>query len=122
MSTAATGGGEDGNGGGDLKGKNTNAAHDLKKMSTFERGMLRHLQGVIADANARGEEPPWDALYAPPDMHHYLQRKTAYAIARGEEPPWGGLYAPLADPFVANSPAKKATKKDKSSSSHRKNG
>jgi hypothetical protein len=55
-------------------------------------------------------------------MHHYLQRKTAYAIARGEEPPWGGLYAPLADPFVANSPAKKATKKDKSSSSHRKNG
>jgi hypothetical protein len=35
-----------------------------------------------------------DALYAPPDMHNYLQRKTAKttdAIARGEEPPYGGL-------------------------------
>jgi hypothetical protein len=50
--------------------------------------MLHHLQRVIADAIARGEEPPWDALYAPPGMHHYLQRKTADAIARGEEPPW----------------------------------
>jgi hypothetical protein len=61
-------------------------------------------------------------------MHLYLQRKTADAIARGEEPPWGGiytpggLYAPPADPCVANPPAKKATKKGKPSSSHRKNG
>jgi hypothetical protein len=73
------------------------------------------MQGKTADVIARGEEPPWDAFYAPPDMHNYLQRKTANAIARGEEPPYGGLYAPPADPCVANPPAKKGTKKDKPS-------
>jgi hypothetical protein len=57
-----------------------------------------------------------------------LQRKTADAIARGEEPPYGGLYAlgglygPSANPYVANPPTKKATKKDKPSLSHRKDG
>jgi hypothetical protein len=56
--------------------------------------MHHYLQRRTADAIARGEEPPWDALYAPPDMHHYLQRRTTDAIARGEEPPYGGLYAP----------------------------
>jgi hypothetical protein len=64
-------------------------APDLKTMSRFERGMLWYMQGKIADAIARWEEPPWDALYAPPDMHHYLQRKNAEAIARGEEPHLG---------------------------------
>jgi hypothetical protein len=63
-------------------------------MSTLERGMLRYMQGKTADAIARGDEPPWDDLYAPPDTYPYLQRKTAYAIAKGEEPPYGGLYAP----------------------------
>jgi hypothetical protein len=33
----------------------------------------------------------WDALYPPPDVHHYLQRRTADAIAGGEEPPYGCL-------------------------------
>jgi hypothetical protein len=28
-----------------------------------------------AYAIAKGEEPPWDAFYAPPDMHHYLKKK-----------------------------------------------
>jgi hypothetical protein len=121
MSTASAEGGEDGNDGGDPKGKNTNAAPDPKKMSMFKRDMLRYMQGRTADAIARGEEPPWDALYAPPDMHHYLQRKTEYAIARGEEPPYGGLYAPLVESCVANPPAKKATMKNKPSSSHSKN-
>jgi hypothetical protein len=93
MSTTATGGGQDGNGGGDLKEKNTNAAPDPKKMSTFERGMLHHLQGVTVDAIVIGDDPPWDALYAPPDMHHYLQRRTADAILKGEELHYGGLYA-----------------------------
>jgi hypothetical protein len=46
-----------------------------------------------ADVIARGEEPPCDGLYAPIDMHHYLQRKTTNAIARWEKPPCGGLYA-----------------------------
>jgi hypothetical protein len=82
-------------------------------MSTFESGMLHHLQGVPADAIARGEESPWDALYAPPDMHHCLQRRTTVAIVRGDKHPYGGLYAPPADPCVANPPDKKATKKDK---------
>jgi hypothetical protein len=50
-----------------------------------------------------------------------LQRKIVDAIARGEEPPYGGLYAPPADPCVANPPGKKATRKDKPSPSHRKN-
>jgi hypothetical protein len=94
MSTAAAEGGEDGNSGGDPKGKNTNTTPDPKKMSTLERGMLRYMQGKTADAIARGEEPPCNGLYAPIDMHHYLQRKTADAIARGEKPPYGGLYAP----------------------------
>jgi hypothetical protein len=122
MSTSAAGGGEDGNGGGHPKGKNTNAAPDPKKMSTLKRGMVRYMQEKTADAIARGEEPPWDAFYAPPDMHHYLQRKTTDAIARGEEPPYsglyapGGLYAPPTEPCVANSPAKKGTRKDKPSS------
>jgi hypothetical protein len=40
------------------------------------------MQGKTADAIARGEEPPCDGLYAPIDMHHYLQRKTTNAIAR----------------------------------------
>jgi hypothetical protein len=62
MATLAAGGGENGNGGGDRdpshhKGKNTNAALDLKKMSMLERGMLRYMQGKTADAIARGEEP-----------------------------------------------------------------
>jgi hypothetical protein len=80
-----------------------------------------------AYAIAKGEEPPWDAFYAPPDMHHYL-KKTADAITRGEKPPYGGfyapsgLYAPPTDPCVANPPAEKGTGKDKSSSPHRKNG
>jgi hypothetical protein len=90
-------------------------------MSTLERGMLRYLQGKTADVIARGEEPHWDALYAPPDMHHYLQEKTADAIARGEEPPWGGRYAPPADPCVANPPTIKAIKKAKPLSSYHKN-
>jgi hypothetical protein len=101
--------------------ENTNATPDPKNMSTLRRCMLCYLQGKTEDAIAR-EEPPWDALYAPPDMHHYLQGKTADAIAEGEEPPWGGLYAPPADPCVANPPTIKATKKAKPSSSHRKNG
>ena len=91
-------------------------------MSTLERGMLRYLEGVTADAIARGEEPPWDGLYAPKEMHHYLQRKTADAIARGEEPPYGGLYAPPANPCVADPPTTKATKKAKPSLSRRKDG
>jgi hypothetical protein len=58
MSTAAAGGGgQDGNGGGDPKGKNTNTTPGPKKMSTFERGMLRYMQGKTADAIARGEDP-----------------------------------------------------------------
>jgi hypothetical protein len=89
--------------------------------------MLCYLQGVTTDAIAGGEEPPWDAFYAPLYMHHYLQRKTAYVIARGEEPPYGGLYAlsglyaPPAESCVANPPAKKATSIDKPLLSHRKN-
>jgi hypothetical protein len=49
-------------------------------------------------------------------MHHHLQQKIADAIARGEEPPYGGLYAPgglygpSANPCVANPPTKKDTK------------
>jgi hypothetical protein len=126
MSTSAARWGE-GNGGDHPKGKNTNAAPDSKKMSTLERGMLRYMQGKTADANARGEEPPCDAFYAPPDMHHCLQRKTADAIARGEKPPYGGLYAlgglyaPPAEPCVTNPPAKKVKRKDKPSSSNHKN-
>jgi hypothetical protein len=59
MSTSVGGGGEDGNGGGHPKGKNTNAVPDLKKMSTLERAMLRYMQGKTAYAIARGQEPPW---------------------------------------------------------------
>jgi hypothetical protein len=97
-------------------------------MSTFEKGMLRYMQGKTAYAIARGEEPTCDGLYAPIDMHHYLQRKTVVAIERGEKPHYGGLYAPggLYGPStnlcVANPPTKKATKKDKPSSSNRKDG
>jgi hypothetical protein len=47
----------DGDGGGDPKGKNTNTTPDPKKMSTFERGMLRYMQGKTADAIAIGEDP-----------------------------------------------------------------
>jgi hypothetical protein len=96
---------------------------DSKKMSTLERGILRHLQGKTADAIARGEEPPWNGIYAPKEMHHYLQQETVDAIARGEEPPYGGLYAPggpyapPADPCVANPPTTKLTKEAKPSSS-----
>jgi hypothetical protein len=50
------------------------------------------LQKETADAIAKGEEPPWDALYAPPDMHHYLQGKTVDVIARGEKPPWDMVF------------------------------
>jgi hypothetical protein len=75
MSTAAAGGEEDGNGGGDPKGKNKNTTHDPKKMSTLERSMLRYMQGKTADVIARGEKPPCNDLYAPIDMHHYLQQK-----------------------------------------------
>jgi hypothetical protein len=49
--------GEDGNGGGDPKGENTNTTPDPKKMTAFERGMLCYLQGKTADAIARGEDP-----------------------------------------------------------------
>jgi hypothetical protein len=56
--------GEDGNGGGDPKGKNTNTAPDPKQMTTFERGMLRYLQGKTTDVISRGEEPPYGGLYA----------------------------------------------------------
>jgi hypothetical protein len=117
----------DGNGGGDrdsshYKVKNTNASCDTKKMSMLGRDVFRYLQGKTADVIANGEEPPWDALYAPRDMHHYLQGKTTYVIARGDEPPWGDLYAPPVDLCVANPPTRKATKKAKPSSSHRKDG
>jgi hypothetical protein len=61
MSTSAAGGGEDGDGGGHPKRKNTNGAPD-KKISMLERGILRYMQGKTADAIARGEEPPWDAF------------------------------------------------------------
>ena len=99
MSTAAAGGGQDGNGGGDPKGKNTNTTPDPKKMTTFKRAMLCYMQGKTADAIARGEDPPWNGLYAP-----------------------GGLYGPEANPSAPNPPTKKGTKKDKPSSSHHKDG
>jgi hypothetical protein len=41
------------------------------------------MEGKTADAIARGEEPPWDGIYAPEETHHYLQRKIPDAIARG---------------------------------------
>jgi hypothetical protein len=97
-------------------------------MTTFQRGMLRYLQGKTGDVISRGEDPPWNGIYAPPEMHHYLRRNTADAISRGEELPYGGLYAPVAlygpaaNPSVANPPTKKGIKKDKSSSSHHKYG
>jgi hypothetical protein len=96
--------GEDGSGGGDPKGKNTNTAPDPKKMSTLERGMLRYTQGKTADAIARVEEPPCNGLYALIDMDRCLQRKTADAIVRGEKPPYSGLYAPggLYGPSLSN--------------------
>jgi hypothetical protein len=134
MASAAAGGGEDGKGDGNRdsshhSGKITfETPHDPKKMSTLERGMLRYMQGKNCICIARREEPPWDALYAPPDMHHYLQRRTADAIARGEEPPYGGLYAPggryapPAEPCVANPPTTKPTKEVKPSSSCRRKG
>jgi hypothetical protein len=34
--------------------------------------MLCHLQGKTADAIAKGEEPPWNGIYAPKEMHRYL--------------------------------------------------
>jgi hypothetical protein len=40
------------------KGENTIAAPNPRKMSTFERGMLRHMQGKTTYAIAREEEPP----------------------------------------------------------------
>jgi hypothetical protein len=65
MSTAAVGGGQDGNGNGGCdsshhspQGENTIAAPNPRKMSTFERGMLRHMQGKTTYAIAREEEPP----------------------------------------------------------------
>jgi hypothetical protein len=128
MASAATGGGKDGNGGDNHdsshhKGKNTfETPPDPKKMSTFKRGMLRHLQGITADAIARGEEPPWNGIYAPKEMQNYLQRKTVDAIARGEETPYGGLYATPPDPSVANPPTTKPTKEAKASSSRHRNG
>jgi hypothetical protein len=77
MAFSAEGGGEDGNGGGNRdsshhRGKTFETPPDPKKMSTFERGMLCHLQGKTADAIAKGEEPPWNGIYAPKEMHHYL--------------------------------------------------
>jgi hypothetical protein len=93
-------------------------------MTTFERAMLHYLQGKTVDVIAGGEDPPWNGLYAPPDMHHYLRRNTVDAIARGEEPPYGGLYAlgglydHAANPSVANPPTKKGIKKEKPSSAH----
>jgi hypothetical protein len=90
--------------------------------------MLRHLLGKTVDAIARGEEPPWNGIYAPKEMHHYLQWKTVDAIARGEEPPYcglyapGGPYAPPADPCVANPATTKPTKEAKPSSSCRRKG
>jgi hypothetical protein len=128
MVSAAAEGGEDGNGGGNRdsshhKGKNTfETPPDPKKMSTFKRGMLRHLQGITADVISRGEEPPWNGIYAPKEMHHYLQRKTADAIARGEDSPYGGLYATPPDPSVANPPTTKPSKEAKPSPSRRRNG
>ena len=71
MSTAAGGSG-DGGGGGDRRsshsnGKTTIAPPDKpKKMSTWERAMLRYLQGKHIDAVAAGQEPPFCGLYAPP--------------------------------------------------------
>jgi hypothetical protein len=106
----------DGNGGGDLKGK-TQIHYLIQKMTTFERGMLRYQQGKNAYAIARGEDPPWNGLYAPPDMHHYLRRNTVDAISRGEEPLYGGLYAPgglygpAANLSVPNPPTKKVPRK-----------
>jgi hypothetical protein len=68
-------------------------------MTTFERGMLRYLQGKTTDAISRGEEPPYGGLYA-----------------------LGSLYGPAANPSVPNPPTKKVTKKDKPSLSHHKDG
>jgi hypothetical protein len=70
----------------------TQMHHLLRKKSTFERGVLRYLEGVTTDVIARGEEPSWDGLYTPKEMHHYLQQKIVDAIARGEEPRWSLCY------------------------------
>ena len=102
MSTAAGGSGDGGRGdrgSSHGKGKITNAPPDKpKKMSTWERAMLR-----------------------------FLQAKHVQDVAAGLEPPFGGLYAPPADPSVGDplrttTNPQSASKKAKPSSSRHKDG
>jgi hypothetical protein len=120
MSTAVAGGGEDGNGDGDPKGENTNTAPDPNKMSTFERDMLHHLQGVTTDVIA--ERNLLEMLF----MLHQICNIICI----------GKLQMPLQEErnlievvFMLHQQTcvllihqlKNVTKKDKPSSSHRKN-
>ena len=69
MSTAAGGSGDDGSGDRPSPGtgKTKVGPPDMpKKMSTWDRVMLRYLQGKHVDAIAAGEEPPFGGRYAPP--------------------------------------------------------
>ena len=64
---SATGGSGEGGENPPGKGKITVGPPDKpKKMSTWQRAMLRYLQGKHEDAVAAGEEPPFGGRYAPP--------------------------------------------------------
>ena len=71
MATAAGGSGD---GGGDrrssrCKGKIIVGPHDKpKKMSTWERAMLRYLERCHEDAVVAGQKSPFGGRYAPPPV------------------------------------------------------
>ena len=66
---SATGGSKEGGGNPPGKGKITVRSPDKpKKMSTWQRAMLRQLEGKHEDAVAAGEEPPFGGRYAPPPV------------------------------------------------------
>ena len=76
MSTATGGSGDDGSGdrrSSHNKGKTKVGAPDKpKKMSMWERAMLRYLQGTHVDVVAVGEKPPFGGRYAPPPSNTIL--------------------------------------------------
>ena len=102
MATAAGGSGD---GGGDRrsshsKGKTIVGPHDKpKKMSMWEKAMLRFQQRHHENAIAAGQEPPFGVRYAPPSVPG-VSRPLSTTVSGGTNKPKDevGSAEPLSSP------------------------
>ena len=97
MSTAAGGSEDDGSGDRPSSGTGKTKVgppNKPKKMSTWERVMLRYLQGKHIDVVTAWEEPPFGGRYAPPPAPSFADPPApSNTVLGGSNPQRGSMKA-----------------------------